>query len=141
MPPPIKYSLVCLFIVTSQLCWGAEKIQIEIVRATTTTQQFAADPHEGVNFLFDAQVILPDGSHAALICQAGDKGCAGIESFTPEKRPPESDKCDSHTTERGGLIMACVKTNLGLYSAERKGNYLWISTPKGKLKYHIVGSW
>jgi len=112
---------------------AADKIKIEIVEAVTTIQQLDASHF---NFLFSAKAILPDGSHAALACGAGDKGCAGIESFSPEKMPVGSKNCTSTDS-----ITTCTTVNLGFYWAKRDGNELLIEVPKAKRRYRIVGSW
>jgi len=109
---------------------GGDKIKVEIVEATSTIQTLNSGQ---LHFMFDAKAILPDGSHAAMICLAGDNGCAGIEPMAAEK---SSRNCDS-----AGKIMTCTTRDLGIYPAKRDRNYLTIYGPRGKLKYHIVGSW
>jgi hypothetical protein len=85
-----------------------------------------------------AKVILPDGSHASLICgdRSSDKNCAKIEPTAPEKMSPDATTCSTL-----GSQTTCVTRNLGTYDAERKGNELTIRAPNGKLKFRIVGSW
>lgn len=109
---------------------GRDKIKIEIVEATTTIQTLNSGQ---LHFMFDAKVILPDGSHAAIICLAGDNDCAGIEPMAAEK---SSTTCDT-----SGKIMTCTARNLGVYPTKRDRNDLTIYGPKGKLKYRITGSW
>jgi len=85
-----------------------------------------------------ANVVLPDGSHAALICgdRPSDNHCAKIGPVSPEKMAPDSTRCFTL-----GQQTTCVTANLGRYEAERKGNELTIGAPNGKLKLRIIGSW
>jgi hypothetical protein len=62
-----------------------------------------------------------------------DKDCAGIAPIVPEKSKPNCE------TDRD--IVTCTDKNLGVYQAKRDKDILVIYGPKGKLKYHIVGSW
>jgi len=109
---------------------AGDKMRIEVVETSSkiTWQPFT--------FYAFANVILPDGSHARLMCYAGDGHCAKIAPISPEKMAPDSDTC--YTVGRDEI---CTTTNLGTYEAERKGNELTIRAPKGKLKFKIVGSW
>lgn len=122
----------CCFMLTLRT-EGADKPKIEIVEAVKTIQTLSTDAGQVPHFLFSAKAILPDGSHAELSCNAGDNGCAGIEPIAAEK---SSTNC-----ETAGNITTCTTKNLGTYPVKRDGNYLTIYGPRGKLKYHIVGSW
>jgi hypothetical protein len=120
-----------LFVIMPLPAEGGDKIKIEIVEATTTIQTLNSGQ---LHMMFDAKSILPDGSHAALLCLAGDDGCAGIAPLVPEKSsPPEC------TTR--GAVYTCIGRNLGFYEAKRNKNDLVIYGPKGKLRYHIASSW
>ncbi len=123
--------VVSLFVLVTRPAEAGDKIKIEIVEATTTIQTLNSGQ---LHMMFDAKAILPDGSHAALICLAGDDGCAGIAPLVPEKSPP------SDCTTRGA-VYTCIDRNLGLYDAKRNKNDVVIYGPKGKLKYHITSSW
>jgi hypothetical protein len=105
----------------------AHNIKIEIVNLTWIV---------GVDHVasFRAKAILPDGAHAMLTCQAGEKECAGFQSFSSEK-PPDSG-CD-----RSHMVVTCSATDLGYFSARRDGDDVLIYVPKGKRKYRITGSW
>jgi hypothetical protein len=111
---------------------AAEKIQ-EVVETSAMVTTGAS-----VFVTVFAKVILPNGSHASLICgdRSSDKNCAKIEPTAPEKMPPGATTCSTL-----GRQTTCVTTNLGRYVAERKGNELTIRAPNGKLKFRIVGSW
>jgi hypothetical protein len=122
---------VCASLALVQVSAAGDKIKIEIVEATTTIQTLSTGQ---MHFMFDAKVILPDGSHAALICLFGDNGCAGIAPIIPEKSAPP----DCTTS---GAISTCVGRNLGFYDAKRNKNQLVIYGSRGKLRYHIVSSW
>jgi hypothetical protein len=108
---------------------AGDKVRVEVVETSTMISRTLLI----TNF---AKIILPDGSHAALMCFASDGHCAKIEPISPEKMQPESTTCNTL-----GNQMTCVTTNLGSYDAERKGNNLTIRAPNGKLKFRIVGSW
>ena len=79
-----------------------------------------------------ANIVLPNGDHATISCTRARDHCSEIESFAPEKMPPNSREC-------AGDI--CTTTDLGTYTATRKGNDLTIQCPREKLKFHIDGSW
>ena len=81
-----------------------------------------------------AKVILPNGDHASLMC--GNKRCALIKPITPEKMSPNATEC-SHLESQ----FTCTTHNLGEYWATRKGNWLTIEAPNGKLTFEITGSW
>lgn len=112
---------------------ASEKMHVEVVE-TSAMITLGAAPFITVF----ANVILPDGSRARLICgdRPSDNHCAKIEPISPEKMSPDSTKCDTL-----GKQTTCVTTNLGRYEAERKGNELTIRAPNGKLKFRIIGSW
>lgn len=112
---------------------AGEKMHVEVVQ-TSAMITLGAAPFITVF----ANVILPDGSHAQLICgdRASDNHCAKIEPISPEKMPADSTKCSTL-----GKQTTCVTTNLGSYEAERKGNELTVRAPNGKLKFRIIGSW
>jgi len=109
---------------------AGEKMHVEVVE---TSSKITLQPFTLYAF---ANVVLPDGSHAQLMCYAGDGHCAKIEPISPEKMPVDSTKCD-----KVGRDEICTTANLGRYEAERKGNELTIRAPNGKLKFRIIGSW
>jgi len=162
------FLVFCLVVALSLPAVAADKIKIDIVESRMKTQTVdvmipgspeqadasctttaitdsvhckssvtpATSPASGQRLIlqFFANAILPDGSHALLICLAGvDKDCAGIAPQAPEK---STLKC-----ETAGNIVTCTDKNLGVYEAKRDKNDLVIYGPKGKLKYHIAGSW
>jgi len=83
-----------------------------------------------------AKVILPDGDHADLFCSARDGNCAKIDPSAPEKMRPDATACSTFGDET-----ICTTRDVGNFSATRKGNYLTIEAPNGKLRFKIVGSW
>jgi hypothetical protein len=107
---------------------ASEKMRVEVVETSTMISTSSITSY--------AKVILPDGSHASLLCWASEGHCAKIEPISPEKMSPDSTNCFTL-----GKQMTCVTTNLGSYEAERNGNKLTIHAPNGKLKFKIVGSW
>jgi hypothetical protein len=112
---------------------AGEKVHVEVVE-TSAMITLGSAPFITVF----AKVILPDGSHASLICgdKSTDKNCAKIEPTAPEKMSPDATNCTAL-----GQQTTCVTTNLGRYDAERKGNELTLRAPNGKLKFRITGSW
>jgi hypothetical protein len=96
-----------------------------------TQERQGQRPH----FTFSANAIFPDGSHALLACIGGyDKECAGISPIAPEKTALP-------TCENVGEVETCTQQNLGFYEIKRDKSDIVIYGPKGKLKYHIIGSW
>jgi hypothetical protein len=81
-----------------------------------------------------AKVILPNGDHASLMC--GNKRCALPKPWAPEKMSPNATDCATIGTQS-----TCTTHDLGDYSATRKGNWLTIEAPNGKLTFEITGSW
>jgi len=112
---------------------ASEKMRVEVVE-TSAMITLGQAPFITVF----AKVILPDGSHAELICgdRANDNHCAKIDPVSPEKMPVDSTTCSTL-----GKQTTCTTTNLGGYEAERKGSELTIRAPNGKLKFRIIGSW
>ena len=112
---------------------AGERMRVEVVE-TSAMVTLGSAPFITVF----AKVILPDGSHASLICgdRSTDKNCAKIEPTAPEKMSPDATTCSTL-----GQQTTCVTSNLGRYDAERKGNELTIRAPNGKLKFRITGSW
>ena len=127
---------IAVVVVVALLLGGAEageKMHVEVVE---TSAMITLGPAPFMTAF--AKVVLPDGSHAALICgdRPSDNHCAKIGPISPEKMASDSTKCSTL-----GQQSTCVTTNLGRYEAERKGNELTIRAPNGKLKFRIVGSW
>jgi hypothetical protein len=112
---------------------SGEKMHVEVVETSAMT---TLGPAPFITAF--ANVVLPDGSHAALICgdRPSDNHCAKIGPVSPEKMAPDSTRCFTL-----GQQTTCVTANLGRYEAERKGNELTIGAPNGKLKFRIIGSW
>jgi hypothetical protein len=101
-----------------------------------TTVKPATDPTTGLmpTAQYSAKAILPDGSHAALVCYPWNKNCGLIEPMASQK---SSSNCDTS----GGGNMTCTSKNLGTYRAKRDKNDLIIYGPNGKRKYQITGAW
>jgi hypothetical protein len=102
----------------------------------TTTVRPATEPTTGLmpSFNHRAKAILPDGSHANLVCFPWNKGCGVIAPLAPEKSRSNCEATGGNTT--------CVTTNLGFYQAKRNKGELVIYTPNGKVRYQIAtGSW
>lgn len=129
-----KALLLALGIVVAHVCWAADKMQVNIVEASWSIQT----TQYGISVIISAKVILPDGSHADLICGGTDDHCAAIEPIAPEKMPPGSRSCPIIPIPGA---TSCTTKNLGMYAAARKGNELTIYAPNGKLRFRIVGTW
>jgi hypothetical protein len=116
--------ILLLFMTLAVPAWADQRIKIQIVKMTWI---------EGPGHIasFHAQAILPDGSHAMLICQSDEKGCAGLQSVAPE-----NIGCD-----REHMVVTCSATDLGSFLVRRAGNNVLIYSPNGTGKYRIVGSW
>lgn len=84
--------------------------------------------------VYDAYLILPDGSHAVASC--GGPPCY-IEAFVAEKRLKVP--CDLLKDGTSSMYRTCYQSEN--YYAERKGNDITLSTINGKVTYHIYGSW
>jgi len=159
----------CFIVAVSQSAASADKMKIEIVSSESkmymvdvtipgspeqtdlhcrrdalgnsvdckSTTKAATQERQGQrpHFTFSANAIFPDGSHAVLACSGGyDKDCAEISPTSPEKTTLP-------TCEKVGEVETCTQRNLGVYETKRDKNDIVIYEPKGKLKYHIVGSW
>jgi hypothetical protein len=127
------FALALLLSTSLPFAVAGDKIRVDVVEASGMV---TLGPSPFItNF---AKVILPDGSHASLMCGArpSDKNCAKIEPIAPEKMSAGATTCSTL-----GQQTTCVTRNLGTYDAERKGNELTIRAPNGKLKFRIVGSW
>lgn len=125
-------SLWPLFLVVflPQRCLQAQKMKIEVVEMVSYVR---VDPNL-LTIHISAKIILPEGVHATISCTASSRNysCWKIESFAPEKMPPDSEKCDGDI---------CTTRNLGYFTATRKGNELTVFAPREKLKFTVDGSW
>jgi hypothetical protein len=124
---------VCCLILSAAEAVAADKIKIEIVEATFILQTLHTSAGNVPHPMFSAKAILPDGSHAEIMCISGDNGCASIEPMAAEK--------SSRDCRTVGDDMTCITRDLGIYPAKRDKNYLTIYGPRGTLKYHIEGAW
>jgi hypothetical protein len=132
---PFRHRGVLLLLFLTGFSIAAEdKIKVQIVEASETS--FHSEKTSMVITMYEAKVILPDGSHASLICDSTDKGCGRIEPFAPEKMASDSKACKT-----SGERAECTTKNLGYYWAKRTGNVLLIYGPQKKVKFKIVGSW
>lgn len=130
---PRVMALALLTVLSLPRADAGDKMRVEVAETSAMVTL-----GQGVFITVFAKVILPDGSHASLICgdRSSDKNCAKIEPTTPEKMPLDATTCSTL-----GSQTTCVTRNLGNYDAERKGNELTIRAPNGKLRFRIVGSW
>jgi hypothetical protein len=123
-------ALLFALVLANAEAYAAERFHVQVVEnssmTTTTDGRLFVD-------IF-AKVILPNGDHANLMC--GNKRCALIKPIAPEKMSPDATKCF-----RLGNQFSCTTYNLGEYWATRKGNWLTIEAPNGKLTFEITGSW
>ena len=93
----VGITVLALFLGTAE---AGEKMHVEVVE---TAAMVTLGPAPFITVF--AKVILPDGSHASLICgdRSSDKNCAKIEPTAPEKMSPDAN---IHST--------CPETNLRL---------------------------
>jgi hypothetical protein len=102
-----------LMILVATMALGEEKFRIQIVKASgsiTVTDR-------GASISAFAKIILPNGDHADLLCNASDGHCSKIEPVAPEKMAPNATGCSTI-----GHQTLCTTHNLGEYFASRKGN-------------------
>jgi len=111
--------------------FAADKFKVQVAEASSMTTTSA---NGTVFFDVFAKVVLPNGDHASLMC--GNKRCALIKPAAPEKMDPNATECS-----RVGNQFTCTTHDLGEYWATRKGNWLTIEAPNGKLTFEITGSW
>ena len=78
---------------------------------------------------YSAKIILPDGTHAKILCAEGSDGCGSIESAPPER------------TKQTWVGASEITTGLGVFDAKRNKNEIVIYTPNRKRKDQITGSW
>jgi hypothetical protein len=122
--------LVFALFLANICAYAADRFKVQVIESSSMTT--ITDRRMFVDVF--AKVILPNGDHASLMC--GDKTCATIEPIAPEKMSPDATK--SFTL---GSQHTITTYNLGEYWATRKGNWLTIEAPNGKLTFKIVGSW
>jgi len=128
------FAVLCILVIlASQFSLASDKMKVEVVE----TNWLYEVNQVGALAIITAKVILPDGSHADLLCGTHDK-CAVIGPIAPEKMSPDSRKCDAGSLPH---TSSCTTRNLGFYVATRKGNKLTIYAPNGKLTFEIAGSW
>lgn len=96
---------------------------------------------------YEANAILPDGSHVKLTCfpSRWNKKCKMIGSTTSTG---EAGKCFMEAIaafaanhDNTNETRTCTTKNLGVFSARRDKDEVVISTRNGKLEYRVTGSW
>jgi hypothetical protein len=101
--------LFALLLISTPL-YAKEKIKIQIVESTTLAQKSNSGQEVRVLLSFHLKAVLPDGSHAELLCMGGESKCYGIvPNMPPEKVDPKSEQCTVSedgltTTDLTGLI-------------------------------------
>lgn len=113
---------------------STKDLSIEVVE--TTEEIFSGKNPPSATY--SANVILPDGAHAYLVCFFPAEGCDRIEPWTP---PEKTAPADCQYSDYEGGYSSCKRKNLGTYRAKRKGDDLLIYTRKGRVTYHIAGPW
>lgn len=129
------YKSLLVLLLIPACAYAADKFKVQVVESSSTLN--ISPNGDGTAHVFGevfAKVILPNGDHASLMC--AEKRCALIEPVAPEKMNPKSEDC--YTV---GNQHTCTKHDLGEYWATRKGNWLTIDAPNGKLTFKITGSW
>jgi len=98
--------------------------------------------------VYEAKAILPDGSHAKLMCfpSRWNKKCKGIEPSV--SNASNASKCFMDAIEAFASnhentkeTKTCSTKNLGIFSAKRDKDEVVISAQNGKLEYRATGSW
>ena len=84
--------------------------------------------------------MLPDGSHAMLSRTSANPPCGGVQSYAPEKMPPDSKKCET-STPQNLTVTICIIKNLGSFRFKRKVNQVTIYSAAGKSQLAITESW
>ena len=127
---------VLLLLLVPVCAYGAGRFKVQVVESSSMTTIASTGAGTGKLFVdIFAKVILPNGDHASLMCV--EKQCALIEPITPEKmNPSKSENCFTLGSQH-----TCTQQDLGEYWATRKGNWLTIEAPNGKLTFKITGSW
>jgi hypothetical protein len=127
-------AFLALLLISTPL-YGKEKIKIQIVESTVLAQTSSSR----VVTSFHIKAILPDGSHAELLCLGGESKCYGIvPNVPPEQIDPKNEVC---TVSQDGLTTTCVSIGFGSFDAERTKDDLVVYARNGKHKYRIVSSW
>ena len=100
--------LLLLLATTSALARAKDKyITIEIVE-TTEERLLSKNPPTAS---YTAKVVLPDGTHAYLVCFLYTDGCGAIAPSTP---PEKTTPADCQTFDNNGDIsVTCKRKNLG----------------------------
>ena len=115
--------------------YGGNKIKIQIVESTNLAQTASSS----VVMSCHLKAILPDGSHAYLLCKGGENKCYGIvPNLPPEKINPDNETCSISDDK---LSVTCTTKDLGVFDAERTKDELIVYSRNGKHKYRIVSSW
>lgn len=97
-------------------CTTGEAGDVKTQDCTTVTTPAvpASSIRPAMAITYSAKIILPDGTHAKVLCAEGSDGCGSIESATPE-RTKETWVGASKTT-----------TGLGMFEAKRNKSEITI---------------
>lgn len=127
---------VFLLLLIPVCAYSADRFKVQVVESSSMTTIAPTGAGTGKLFVdIFAKVILPNGDHASLMC--AEKRCAQIEPIDPEKMSStKSEDCYALGNQH-----ICTQHDLGEYWATRKGNWLTIEAPNGKLTFKITGSW
>jgi hypothetical protein len=135
LKPDLILKTVFLITAMASLAYAKDK-DITVIIVETTEERFLS-PTPAPTGTYSAKIILPDGTHAKLICFLYVEGCGSITPWTPpEKTTPAVCQSPDAATS------ICTRKNIGNYRAKRKGDDLLIYTRKGTVKYQIAeGQW
>ena len=88
------------------------------------------------------KAILPDGSHALLVCGYAEGACAEVQILPPERLPPIEKSCSTSGPNVDGTVTTrCEFDDLGKFRFKRSGDLVTIFHRRGKTKFRVTSSW
>jgi TPR repeat protein len=94
------------------------------------------------NFLYEAQVIMPDGARLNLDCSdISSKHCEGFPSYPEKTQVTCNSWVIAQTFYNTCTAVGPASERIGFYEAERDGDKVVIYGTKWKREYKIRGSW
>lgn len=88
------------------------------------------------------KAVLPDGSHALLLCGYTEDVCPDVQILPPEKLPPIEKNCITTPANVDGTVTTrCEFNDVGEFRFKRSGDQVTIFHRRGKTKFRVTSSW
>jgi hypothetical protein len=113
--------------------------ELTIVHETTLA---SASTGVGLTRSVTVKAVLPNGSHALLVCDSIEEACREVQMLPPEKLPPVEQSCSTTGPNVDGTVTTrCEFKDVGTFRFNRSGDLVTIFHRKGKTRFRVTSSW